>query len=148
MAIFTVHTRSDDFKLIREGHSTFALLAPPIWLVVNRLWLELLAYVGLMVLFVLIAYQLQNGFAFLLTGLPGLFLWLEGNQLVRAKIERNGWQLSSVVEAGDFESAEAKHLAGGASSAIHRASHVSYEKVQHKPVQSSNPLVTNGLFPE
>lgn len=148
MAIYIVYTRSEDFKLIREGHSTFALLAPPFWLAFNKLWLELLAYVVVMSLFLFIAYQLQNGFAFLLTGLPGLFLWLEGNQLVRAKLDRSGWQLSSVVEAGDFESAEAKHLAGSAVSTNHHAPNVSRKKVVHQPVQSSSPLVTNGLFPE
>ena len=147
MAIYTVHTNSNDFRLIREGSSTFALIAPPIWLTINRLWLELFGYFVIMCLFFAIAYKLQSGVALLLTGLPGIYLWLEGNQLLRAKLERGGWKLTDLVEGGDFESAEAKHLSKNLTAASHSTPVLTKEKtIAEKPAPKH--FHHTGLFPE
>ena len=49
--------------------------------------------------------------SFVLAGLPGLFHWLEGWQLVRSRLERQNAQLVKIVEADSEESAIARYLA-------------------------------------
>ena len=94
MAIYSAYLPPDatgekalsGFELVPEGKAFFALLFPLIWLVFKRLWMPLLVYAIISVALVLIA-AWQPGLPIMyLAALPGLYLLLEGNELVRRKI--------------------------------------------------------------
>jgi Protein of unknown function (DUF2628) len=109
MAIYTVYMPpdgdTDEARFIRDGANLAALVIPAIWLIWQRLWLWLLFYVVL-ALAIGLAWRLVGaGIAFLAI-LPGVYLLLEGNELVRARLERFGWQLAAIVEAPNRADAE------------------------------------------
>jgi Protein of unknown function (DUF2628) len=109
MAIYTVYLPPDgdaaDARFIRDGANIVALIVPAIWLIWQRLWLWLLLYIALSIA-VGLAGRLVGASAVLLGILPGLYLLLEGNELVRARLERSGWKLGGVVEASSRSDAE------------------------------------------
>ncbi len=99
-------TRSEAAIFIPEGSAPWALLAPPIWLAIKRLWWPLVFY--MIVLFALFV-ALTTPFALwvlAISGIPGIYLLVEGHELVRRKLERQGWQLVDVIEASSPEIAE------------------------------------------
>lgn len=106
---FTVHEppnppadrveRAERLVFIKDGFSFSALLLGPIWLLVNRMWLPLIAYA-------VIAFAIGTALEMLkvapiwatLTGLALNFLIaLEGDSLRRWTLERRGWQLVGTV---------------------------------------------------
>ncbi len=125
----TGETLFDSLQAIPEKNANWALVFPPFWLAYHRLWFALATY-GLVavLLFSLLATQLAWG-AFLLMGLPGLYLLFEGNQLRREKLKANGFELVDVVYAPNEEFALERFLENW------------------KPtVENSNPASTRPLF--
>ena len=114
MAIYTVYTPPDGdagkARFVRDGVNVVALVIPAIWLLWQRLWLWLLVYI-LLALAIGLASRLIGAGATLLAILPGFYLLLEGNELVRARLERHGWQLADVVEAPNQADAELRFFA-------------------------------------
>lgn len=120
--IFTIHmqpqqqfvgaeiTRFDGLVVVPESHANWALLFPPFWLFHHRLWFALGVY-GLIVILsmALLATPLAPAVLFL-SGLPGVYLFLEGHQLRRAKLEAEGYALVDVVEASDERTALERFL--------------------------------------
>lgn len=110
MASFTVHLPPDGdiarARFIREGVNIFALIIPLLWLIWNRLWLELVLYIA--VLTAIAAFAIFGGekMAPFLSALPGLYFFIEGNQFVRARLERAGWLQDAVVDAATVAEAE------------------------------------------
>ncbi len=132
--IYTVHTTQPltgldpaqqvrmglDLVAIPERASPLALFAPPLWLAWHRLWFAVICYgLTIITLATLLATPYWMAAAAVM-GLPGLYLWLEGHQLRRARLERQGYVMSAVVEAPNEEAAVARALA--VSSATERGS--------------------------
>ena len=117
--IWTLHAKpglnrerlAEQLVAVPERHATWALLFPVVWLVWQRLWLGLIAYLIYTVTLLLLISTPYLWVTLAIFGLPGMFLWLEGNQLVRARLERQGFTLVGVVEAPDEQMAIARHLA-------------------------------------
>lgn len=92
--------------VIADRFAWLAFLAPVIWLLVNRLWLEA-AVIGLTQAAVAIT-ALDDNFV-----LPGLVLGfalslvtgLEGRNWRAAALRRRGWRLVDLVESGDADTA-------------------------------------------
>ena len=84
----------------------------------------------------------------ILSSLPGLYLFIEGNQLVQNKLERSGWKFSSVIDASDAEDAEIKFI----SSNLQLFNRAPTNKTQHllKPNKNipHHRSENIGLFPE
>lgn len=102
----------DNVQAIPESVSVWAIIAPPFWLLRHRLWMPLALYV-IVALFLL--GLLNTPFwlvTALLSGLPGLYLWLEGNQLRRSDLQRRGYELTKIVDAPDEDMALAKFYSG------------------------------------
>ena len=102
--------RFEGMLAIPEARANWALIAPPLWLAFHALWWELVVY--LMVLTGL-GLLLATSFwpvALFLGGLPGIYLWLEGNQLRRQKADRNGYTFVDLVEASSAQSALTQYL--------------------------------------
>lgn len=95
---------------IPETKAPWALIAPPFWLAYHRLWWPLVVYLLVAVTGFALLTTPAAPAAFLLGGLPGLYLLLEGHQLRRNKLERDGWTFAGVAEGHDAEEALGRHF--------------------------------------
>lgn len=111
---FTVHEspnppaarddRAEALLFVRDGFSLFAALVPPLWMIVNRLWLVLAGYLTAVFLLI-IAFGLAGigdtwlGYAALALN---LIVGFEADSLVRWTLDRRAWrQIGSVTGATD-----------------------------------------------
>lgn len=98
------------FKLVEDKKHILALIFPVVWLLWNRLWFWLAAYVLVSILFVLLSNTQLPIIGSIFSFALGLFLFLEGRTLIVANLERQGWHFAGVVDAPDVELAEYKFL--------------------------------------
>lgn len=153
MAIYTVHLpesgNPEQARFIREGASFFALILPFIWLIWQRLWLALIAYIAVLGMVSATAILAGEATAGFLSLVPALFLFVEGNQFIRRRLERSGWHFAGVVDASSAIDAEIRYF--GQQNQSHRT----------KPADRQIELVTGaavtapgsspssiGMFPE
>jgi Protein of unknown function (DUF2628) len=150
MAIYTVHLPpdgdADKARFLREGGNILALIVPAIWLIWQRLWLWLLLYIALSIAIGL-AGRLAGSGALFLGILPGLYLFLEGNELVRARLERVGWNLAGVVEASNRADAELRFFDAERNQENERRSNGG-QAANVVSVPRTLPQQGIGLFPE
>lgn len=155
MASFTVHLPPDGeiehARFIREGVNIFALIIPFLWLIWNRLWLELAAYIAILATILVWAVLGGEKLAPILSALPALYLFLEGNQLVRARLERAGWMQEAVVDAATVAEAEITYYGDG-----HMQPTAGYSSQYRKVRGIGSSVITSGnskpssigMFPE
>ena len=133
-------------RLLPESFSWWALLLSGLWLLSQRLWLASLLFLLLWggLVYAERRYGL-NGTLMALAHLAiGLFLGLEGRNLIARKLARQGWRLADVVEARDLAEAEKRYF--------ERA--LAGESVAARPApapsrpRDQGPLPVVGLFPE
>ena len=116
MKTYTVHHRSgtpagiladpDGAVFIKEGMSWPALVVPFFWALWNRLWIvaALIFAAGLGLWALAPWLGLPGGVAFVISGLLNLLIALEGGELRRWTLERNGFVLTGLVSApSEFE---------------------------------------------
>lgn len=135
----------DRVAFLPDGKALLALIAPAIWLIWQRLWLILALYVLAMVALAALIQFGNPQLGSFLSVLPGLFLFLEGREMVRRRYERQGWRFDGVIEAGDEKTAELRYF-----------SEQDYAPAPTKPVEPTTPLFAKpikqvapfGLFPE
>lgn len=100
--------RADDIVFVKEGFTWLGFLLPPIWLLANRLWLELA-----------VAFLVTGGIAAGLVGfglgeqgpvvaclLLALIIGFEGNDLKRWRLERKDYVFLASVAGVNFEACE------------------------------------------
>ena len=141
----------DELLLAKEGPSFFALALPPVFLAWNRLWLALAAYLCIEVLFVILARTGSSSLSAVLSFLPGLFLFVHGRELVRNRLERQGWREIAVVSGDTEADAEIRFFnAGEAPAAAPENSAIA--EIDPKPVAAILPSRPGprplGIFPE
>ena len=119
MTIYTVHLppisgsgNDDRARMISEAPALLALIFPALWLIWHRLWYALAAYLLLAAIVSVTAQWTANDALGGLMIIPGLYLFLEGRQLLRARLERRGWRFAGVVEAESEAEADIKWFAG------------------------------------
>lgn len=105
-----LENQAEDFRLVPDAKAPFAILFPPFWLAWHRLWLPLMAYAVVMVAIFLLAISFPSFALSYLSILPGLYLLLEGYELIRKKLINNGWQYAGIVEASNKEEAEIRFI--------------------------------------
>ena len=100
----------DALEAVPEGLAKWALVAPPVWLIINRLWWPLL--ICLMFWALCLAILTTPFFALtpLIFGLPGLYLMLEGREIYRRKLETQGLAMIGLVDATNEQAAIARFL--------------------------------------
>ena len=134
-----------DYRFVPDTKSIWALIAPPVWLIWHRLWLALLVYFCVATGIGMLAGLEPGPAAAYLSILPGLFLLLDGNQLIVNKLERDGWVYQGVVEANSKEDAETKFFMGAGE---HYINETRVEPVGI-PTKTVTPVHSfSGLFPE
>ena len=84
-------------------------------------------------------------FVVMLSALPGLYLFLEGQELRRGELERQGWQFEGVVEAANEEEAELRFLNSRGPNFVS-----TLQKPRQAIVSSiaRKPIIASGIFPE
>lgn len=118
MAIFSVYlppehagkSDAENFRLLKDSKAPLALIFPPFWLAWHRLWVELIIYAAVAIAISLLAAWQPLPPVLYLSAIPGLYLLLEGNELVRRKLERDGWTFAGVVDAHNRDEAEIKFM--------------------------------------
>lgn len=110
MAIYSVYLPPDGdaekARFLPDGRSLFALVVPAVFLLWNRLWFAFGMYTLAALALALIGVLAGETVAALLSALPGLFLFLHGRELVRERLDRDGWIEAAVFSAEDEEEAE------------------------------------------
>lgn len=101
----------ENFRLIPDTKSTLALFFPPFWLIWHKLWLPLMVYFCVIVAIMILAFNNPSIAVSYLSVLPGLYLLLEGYELVRKNLENKGWQFVGIVEGENKEEAEIRFIA-------------------------------------
>jgi hypothetical protein len=114
MARFTVHMPPDQAgdaaavsaRFVPLSRPLLALLAPPLFLALRGLWFWLAFYALYVALCLsLVATHFAPASLPLLL-LGNLLLYLEGNELVRDRLDRSGWRLAGIVSGGNAREAE------------------------------------------
>ncbi|MCF6320192.1 MAG: DUF2628 domain-containing protein [Rhizobiaceae bacterium] len=96
-------------KFLVDGNAYFAVLLPPVWLAWHRLWWALGVYIGIVAIILLLVATPWRDAALFLSLIPGLYLWLEGNELIAQKYQRKGWQFVGVIQGANEEDAELRY---------------------------------------
>jgi len=95
---------------VPDTKATLALFFPPFWLIWHKLWLPLMVYFCVIVAIMLLAFTSPGIAVSYLSILPGLYLLLEGYELVRKNLESKGWQFAGIVEGENKEEAEIRFI--------------------------------------
>jgi hypothetical protein len=108
----TLDERAMRLKFVKEGFAWLAFLIPALWLLLNRLWLELIAYIALTVgLVALLTYTGANQTAIAWAMFfINLAFGFEARNLHRSTLARRGYALIGVVTGRDLEDAERRFL--------------------------------------
>lgn len=114
MASYSVYLPPDgtreNARFLSDGKSLFALVLPPLFLLVHRLWFALGMYVLAVAALGLAGMVAGPVASFLLSILPGLYLFIDGRQLVRGRLERAGWREVTVVSGESVAEAEQRYF--------------------------------------
>lgn len=106
--------KGEHARYVPDRFVLIAFLFPVIWFVFHRLWIEALvalaATLALMALGTIAG--LQNSTPFL-SFLVSIYVALEGASLRVAALERRGYRLADVIEAGSRAEAELRYLRSG-----------------------------------
>jgi len=134
---------------LRDGLSLFGLVLPPLFLAWNRLWLALAAYLAFQVVLAGLSRSGGSEVAAILAVLPGFFLLVHGQELLRNQLERKGWRDVGACVADTVEDAELRYFHRNANSDL---------AISSAPVPANSPSTSGGqlklaqqslgLFPE
>jgi hypothetical protein len=117
MRYYSVHqpaasAQSTDATIfVKEGFSWPAFFFSFLWMLWHRLWIEFVAFIVIMVTMQLMLNALGlEAIGGAVSFLVNLLLGLEGNQLLRHKLVRNGYVEVGTVAAEDRGQAELKYF--------------------------------------
>lgn len=104
---------SEKTVFVRDGFHVLALILPFLWLLMQRLWFEAFAVLGVSVLLGLAGSSLGISNAVpLISLLLSLFVALEGPNWKIAKLRRQGFAEQAVIDAANLEEAEIRYFHG------------------------------------
>lgn len=114
MAVYVVMEspgrNADATVFVRDGFAWLGFLAPPLWLLWHRLWIEaVFVFVALGLLSALGEVSDLALMGSLLGFLVMLYVGLEGQALRIAALTRRGWKQWGVVVADDLDDADARY---------------------------------------
>jgi Protein of unknown function (DUF2628) len=100
--------RADSLVFVKEGFSWPALFVPGVWLLFQRMWLELVLFLGLFLVLGWVFGPSEPGkmmFGWLSLALVVLFAF-EANDLRRTALERRGYKLTGTAIGQNRDDAE------------------------------------------
>ena len=143
----TGESRFDRLVAVPESSAKAALFFPPLWLAWHGLWWPL-AFYGIAAVFGLALLATPYLWVvFLIGGLPTFYVFLEGNQLRRNKLESQGFQIVGIVDGQDEQHAISRFISRLPKNVRSEQPHWKPRKApQPRPDQDDN--LAFGLFPE
>ncbi len=107
-----IEERAGKLIFVKEGFSFWAFVAPALWLLVNRVWWGLLAYLVLAgaVIGALTAIGANEQVVFWGGLVINLLFGFEARDLYRGSLERKGFGLIGVVSGPSLEACERRFL--------------------------------------
>jgi len=108
--LYTIHTRADRADPRVVGDIGWSAVIPPLWALLNGLWISLAAMLALLAGVALLQ-PLATGAAYL--ALVAIAT-LDGDAVERAELRLLGWREAGAVEAGSAAGAEELYLRGEA----------------------------------
>lgn len=97
-------------RYVADRASILALVFPFVWLLWHRLWFWLAAYVLVAFFLSVLGATSLAVLGATLTFLPGLYIYLEGPNMIAGKLELQGWRLAGLVEAANEDAAATRWL--------------------------------------
>lgn len=104
--------RALNLVFVKEGFSFWALLAPALWLLANRLWRGVLLYLALSIGLVVALSAIGASEQVIAWGgfVINLIFAFEARDIYRASLERRGYVMKSVVSGRNLEECERRYL--------------------------------------
>ena len=106
--------RAEDLIFVQDGFSFFAAVVPPIWMIVNRLWMVLAGYLcsvfGLIILFGVFGVS-DFWLSYALLAL-NIIVGFEADTLVRWTLSRRSWRQIAHVTGETSEECERRFFDG------------------------------------
>src|SRR3954447_20759330 len=118
MPVYSVHEppqRDDDalghserFRFVRDGFHFWAFLLAPLWMLLHRLWLELIVYALIVggAAFVLRRMGIDESAGFWVALFIAILVGMEASSLLRWKLSRRGFEQVGIVVGDRLEDAE------------------------------------------
>src|SRR5690349_15269315 len=120
MPVYTVHEpprrdTDDDalghamrFRFVRDGFHFWAFLLAPLWMLLHRLWIELIAYLLIVggAAFVMRRLGIEESAGFWVALFLAVLVGMEASSLLRWKLARRGFEQVGIVVGDDLEEAE------------------------------------------
>jgi len=103
---------NQDVEVIKDRFSVIACLLTPIWCVWHRLWLELLAYIGVAFVLAFIAFFVGESAASWIGLLVGILIGLEASAIRGYALTRKGYLFKGEVVSQSARDAEWRYTAG------------------------------------
>ncbi|MHA7775593.1 DUF2628 domain-containing protein [Roseibium sp. M-1] len=128
--------QTDRLEFVPDTFSYLAFVFSVIWLLVNRMWLVLLGYLGVTLVVELLALAVNPDAAGVVALVIAILFGFEAQALRRWSLERKGWRVVGIVDAGNKAEAELRFL--------HKAAdHLSPARLQKDRLQrpASPPIV-------
>jgi hypothetical protein len=98
--------QTDRLKFVPDRFSFLAFVFSIVWLLVNRMWLVLLFYLGLTLAIELLTLAFNPNAVGVIAFLVSLLFGFEAQALRRWSLERKGWRIVGIVEAANKAEAE------------------------------------------
>lgn len=102
--------QTDRLEFVPDRFSVLAFLFSLIWLLVHRMWLVLLGYLGLTLAIELLALSVSQEVMGVVALVIAILFAHEAQALRRWSLERKGWRVVGIVDAEGKEEAELRFL--------------------------------------
>jgi hypothetical protein len=121
---FTVHEkpeppadrdeRAERLKFVREGFSLFAFLVPPLWMLVNRMWLVLLGYLvaAAAIYGAIDLFEVDEHWLYYAMLALNFVVGFEADALERWTLDQRGWRMIGSVTGNTYEECERRFFEG------------------------------------
>ena len=100
--------RAEELVFVKDGFSLFAALVPPIWMIINRLWLVLAGYLigifGLIVIFSVL--NINDSWLSYISLALSIIIGFEADSLIRWTLERRAWRQIGHITGANSEECE------------------------------------------
>jgi hypothetical protein len=161
MPVYTVHEppqrESDDdalghamrFRFVRDGFHFWAFLLAPLWMLLHRLWIELIAYLLIVggAAFVMRRLGIEETAGFWVALFLAVLIGMEASSLLRWKLARRGFAQVGIVVGDDLEEAERRFFASWDGEEVARPAVVPTVGSPFTPPASTSGDIV-GLFPQ
>lgn len=160
MPVYTVHEpprrdTDDDalghamrFRFVRDGFHFWAFLLAPLWMLLHRLWIELIAYALIVAgtAFVLRRLGIAEDVGFWIALFLAVLIGMEASSLLRWKLARRGFEQVGIVVGDDLAEAERRFFDGWSDEPARPAASSAPSPFGPPPTSTSGDIV--GLFPQ